>query len=402
MKKRVSILVIALVILFFILLSLYSTDKLPKLTEKKEIKTIKIGFLGDLTHGRLGQGALLGAQIAADELNSNAETTGNKIELIAYDTKNQSDLIETYFAKLANEDKVLAIISAHPNRGPFATNNKVPAIITGIDMLKPQRRTPFYYGLRLSYIIDDAVFQAVKRLKREASIKTAIIVTDNAQLRNRYISAMKEVLPRLNTSLLGIYKLDEDIPSLISKIKESNPDMVVLSTNSDNAIKFLKEAKNKDLKPKIFLGGYRVSARDLKAQYQDLPETLYIHNYITSVDRASMPTNLNRFMSFDKKIVGRTNARTRSASLNSYDAMNILNFMLTEKAPISNTPDSLQKDREGIVKALWAARGYRTLRGSLSADGKTGFLRRNFYKIAKIENGQVSSLIGTVRGPFNA
>src|SRR3989344_7410311 len=253
MKKRVNILIAVLAIAVVILLVLLYQERLKP---EKEIKTYKIGFLGNIDSG-IADSALLGAQIAVEELNSKSELTGNKYELAVYDTNRQRDLTINYFNKLANEDKVIAIISTS-NTTQIAGTLKVPTIFIEGNILKPDERERFYWGIRFPHMFYDEVFYGIRRLKREASIENAVLVTDNTLNTNGYNSLIKEILPLHNITLLGSYTMDENLQALALKIKELNPDLVIFNTNTENAIKFLKEAKNSQLQPKIFLGGFNV------------------------------------------------------------------------------------------------------------------------------------------------
>ena len=410
MKKRYGILLLVLIAVIIVAVILSYEKILPrkeieKIQPIKESKTLKIGFVGDLSNENLGKAALLGAEIAVEEINSKAELIGNKYELIVYDTKNQTELIESYFNKLSNEDKVLAIISTHPDNAEIAEKLKVPTILIGQDKLKAERGNNFYWGIELTYITADSVFHAIRKFKSETSISSSVMVVDDTQFIDRFErfnSAMKNILPLFNISLLGYFTLDEDIAGLVSKIKDLKPDVVILSVNFDNAINFLKEAKNQDLSSKIFLRHPKVSISELQAQYQNLPEIIYMPLYITSIDRSILTpdSEFTPFMVFDKKIAERSGGGEITAvHLNAYDAINLLNTTL-QRGNILNTPENLQKNREEVVKALWATRGYTTLRGDLFADGKTGFLRRTYNRIIVLDKGKISALSDGPISPF--
>ena len=120
---------------------------------------------------------------------------------------------------------------------------------------------------------------------------------------------------------------------------------------------------------------------------------MYMPLYVTSIDRTVLtPDNeLTPFMVFDKKIAERTRVEITAVHLNAHDAVNLL-YDIFQKSSLSKMPENLQKDREEVVKALWATRGYRTIRGDLFADGKTGFLRRTYNRIIVLDKGKVSAL----------
>ena len=91
---------------------------------------------------------------------------------------------------------------------------------------------------------------------------------------------------------------------------------------------------------------------------------------------------------FDRKIAERTsNGITNAVHLNAYDAMNMLDFIIKEKIPATN---DLAKQREEFAKALWETTSYKSTRGIIFADGKTGNLRRSYIRIAVLTNGKVN------------
>ena len=297
----------------------------------------------------------------------------------------------SYFSKLASEDNVIAVISTS-NATQASGNLKVPTIFIGGDRLTAEERERFYWGIKFQRILYDEISYSIPRLKREASIENAVLVTDNTLSTNGYNSLIKEVLPLHNISLLGSYTMEENLQDLALRIKELKPDMVIFSTNTENAINFLKEAKNNNLQSKIFLGGYNINVNMLADNYAGLPEGVYAQKSLTSINRDLVKSGnaTASFTLFDKKIAGRTsNGITNSVHLNTYDTVNMLDFIIKEKVPATN---DLAKQREELAKAIWATTNYKSTRGIIFADGKTGNLRRNYIRIAVLTDGKVNIL----------
>ena len=82
-----------------------------------------------------------------------------------------------------------------------------------------------------------------------------------------------------------------------------------------------------------------------------------------------------------------SNGITNAVHLNSYDTIKMLDFIIKEKIPTTN---DLIKQREELTKAIWATTNYKATRGIIFADGKTGYLRRNYNRIAILTNGVVT------------
>ncbi|MBI2101080.1 ABC transporter substrate-binding protein [Candidatus Woesearchaeota archaeon] len=384
MKKRVNILIAVLAIAVVILLVLLYQEKIKP---EKEIKTYKIGFVGDLDGG-MAKSALVGAQIAIEELNSKAEVTGNKYELKVYNTNGQKGLAKNYFDKLTNEDKAIAIISA-ANATQSAGTLKVPAVFMGGTILKPGEREIFYWGIKFQHILYDEVFYGIQNIKSQADIKNAVLVMDKTKNTNGYNSLVDEILPLHGITLLGAYTIDENMQDLALKIKGLNPDMVIFSTNTENAIKFLKEAKNSQLQPKIFLGGFNVNINMLADNHAELPEIVHVQNLLISINRDSAK-NSGPFALFDRKIAERTsNGTTNAVHLNAYDAVNMIGSLAGEKLLNAG---NIEKQREELAKAVWEIKNYKATRGTVFADGKTGYLRRDYNRIAVLTNGNLSIL----------
>ncbi|MBS3113873.1 ABC transporter substrate-binding protein [Candidatus Woesearchaeota archaeon] len=367
MKKIIVISAAALLIIFIFLFVLYGI--------LKETKPIKIGFLGEISDEKHGKAALEGAQSALQKINTKAN---NKYELIVYDTKNQKSLIEGNALKLANEDKVIAIISTFPEHAEILEQYQVPTILIGKDKLKAESRNNFYWSIELSHIMYDGVLPGLRAVIKSNKINSAVVLSDDYPYKKQYASTAKEILPLLSVSLLGYYSLNDN-NLFVENIKQSNPDLIVLSTNSINGINFLKEAKGKNLKSKAYLGNFELSEPTFSAEYGNLPESLYLQPFVTSTFESSLISERN----FTQKAL----MNSSFAGLNAYDAMNFLDVIIAKTYSLAASKN-LQKDREEVIKEMWTT-SYNTERGLLSPNKKTGFLRREFSSISLVRGATI-------------
>lgn len=86
------------------------------------------------TMGWIGGDCVDGANLAIDQINEKGGIKGQKIELVAYDSKNNPDTAVTNFQKLIKKDKVVAVLGPVTTQEslavlPLGQQNKVPFVV---------------------------------------------------------------------------------------------------------------------------------------------------------------------------------------------------------------------------------------------------------------------------------
>ena len=178
---------------------------------------------------------------------------------------------------------------------------------------------------------------------------------------------------------------------------------MLLFTSTGNAVKFFNEAKKQGLNPKAYLGGFEMLTSDLLGNANILPRNLYLLK-LPTISLASYPSirsnnpvilqSINEFDAVNDKLTRATGNPMATISLNAYDSVYIIKDVIemSNIANIANIENTLNDDREKVISSLWKTKSFKSLRGSVYPDGKTGFLGRTYSTILVIEDGKLKVL----------
>lgn len=388
-KKGMDKLSIVIVLVVLIGIAIYIGALLRKqapfgqIPENKE--AIKIGFIGDFSNDKVrSENALAAAKIAIKDIN---KIYDKKYEIVVYNVNknNQKDIGNAF--KSGNNDNVMAILNLVNPKG-YATYERLPSIYVGGTKRENTTREKFYWNIRLFFIKSDYVGQHISLIKPKYNISSAAFVVDNnEQLSEDFIKNLKA----LNEIKTTNYVYDSSKLSDITKdIKIKNPDIVLLLTNTQNTIQFLKTAKENGLDNKLFLA-FLPTTKDLLLEEKNLPKRLIIVAPPVDILGNNSPPKDN-FGEFVSKFSSLTRHSVTNLELNAYDATSLITYAVS-KSNITNDPESIQENRDKVIKELWNTVKFKSLRGTLTADGKTGTFKRDYIRTFYIENGRFKSAI---------
>lgn len=382
-KKGANKVIITISLILVILLVLFVLLQKKPLFEKKEI--VKIGFLGDFSNDKgATESALAAAKIAIEDMN---KIYNKKYELVIFDVnKNSKADVENAF-KTASNDNILAIVSKfNPTNNP--AKEKMPTIYIGGTKSENVTREKFYWGIRLFFIASDYVDQHVKLMEEKYNISSATFVTDNEKWLSDDFMKNVESFSKIQTST---YLFDEaKIDSALNDIKQKNPDIIMLLASDANAIRFLKKAKENNMKG-LFLAFVSTNVSFL-IEEDSIPERLIIApppaDKLGPVDEAK-----DAFGEFNRKIFLSTRREATNSQLNAYDAVSLIAYTAS-RITATNSPETIRTEREKYMKELWSIRQFRALKGVLMPNGKTGYFERIYRNTFYIENGRFNSAKG--------
>ncbi len=276
---------------------------------------IKIGLSAPLTGegASLGQGALIGAQVAVKEINSESGINGQLIELIIEDDQCSSKGINT-FNKLVYIDKVTAIIgpacSAAAGPGiPVAQMNGVPTIIWAS---APHLTKVGDYIFR-NYPSD--AFQgkfAAEYIFNKMGKKVAIIY-----VQNDWGKGIRDVFSERFKQLGGTVAFDEgvqqdakDFRTVLVKAKEAYPEVIYFPVYPANGIAGLKQIKELGITVPVIGGDAFETDEVIKSE--DAEGVFY------TVGKINNPNE------FKAKIKNNSDKDSNLVTPLAYDAINIL------------------------------------------------------------------------------
>ena len=212
---------------------------------------IKIGFHAPLTSWAAADGlsALRGAELAVKYINGNGGINGRDIKMIHYDDRVEAKESVLIARKLIEKDRVVGVVSGSystPTRAaaPIYNRNRIPYISTiGTHPEIPKNR---------QYVFQVAVMSPIhgrvgaKAAAEVLKAKTAVLLTMDNDFGRAVISGFKDMAPGFGITILKefTYPLGEkDFRSILSNVKQFNPDVIRASGYYEEATRFCQQAR---------------------------------------------------------------------------------------------------------------------------------------------------------------
>lgn len=319
MKKKILCLVSVLLIFTFVLSACGGTG-----TNAPAGDTIKIGWIGSLT----GDQAVWGTcesntvKVLVEEVNANGGILGKQVEGIYYDTKGDAAEAVNAVKRLITQDKVVAIIGPNasgqaisisavleqykvPDIATVATNPKVTVGEDG--KVKP-------YNFRVCFIDPYQGAVAAGYAYDRLGLKNAAILYDVA---SDYSQGFTEFFEKTFTekggkivAKEGFKEGDVDFRPQLSKIKEANPDVILMPYYYKEVALSANQARELGIDATL-IGGDGWPSEQLMEMAADAIEGSYIVNHLDFNDpevkplqdaykaKYNLPMELNGYMAHD-------------------------------------------------------------------------------------------------------
>lgn len=381
----IVLLVVLVIILFLVVRKTASNNQLP------EKGIVKIGFIGDFDNDGVGiesKTSLAAVKIAVEDINKIAD---KKYELVSYNTnQNIKEDVANAFNS-ASKDNAYAVITQIRNTVNLPGLETLPTIrVGGIGNESKKIDHRFYWGVSLFFYLSDYIDQNIALVKSRYSIKDAAFITKNEDISESFIKGRES----MNDITISKYLYDNSKNmDIFNDINQKNPDIIILFLSTQNSIQLLKAAKENGMEDKLFLA-FLPTTNNLLTEDANLPKRLLIASPPANV-LGSLKQPSDSFEKFANKFTSITGNSVTNLELNSYDAVTLIAYAVS-KADITNTPETIKEDREKIMKELWAVQDFKSLRGSLNPDGKSGYIKRDYVSTYYIENGRFKSAKGKI------
>jgi len=328
--------------------------------------TVRIGSLEAQTGipASYGIQALVGSQIAVDEINAagGVKVAGKMVKLAltpspnGYDPGGDSATTIALMKKLIADDKVLAIkgTSRSDNtEAAFNYLNELEKQGTPVVLMSSLSATVGLgkisrWGYRNSFFESGIVHAEAQTLHDKLGYRTAaiLVTTNNGP---NVIVADKILRPALEQAGIKVVatvtclEKDSDLSAQVEQLAAARPDVVAVATSVIAGVNVMKEAQRRDFKPRLWLGtignispevprlgGKAVEGMVVGSSYS--PDTPGIAK-LAQEFRQRARTDINLF------------------GVNGYEAMYLFKAAI-ESSGISNTPETLQTDREKFRESL--------------------------------------------------
>ncbi len=186
-----------------------------------------------------------GAQVAADEINAKGGIDGRMIEIVAYDDHNSAADAVRAFQRLANQDKVHAVIASYTSEvvlalEPWAGRLKLPMITPGAasDEIGKRIHADYehlkyaFHGYLASAFLAQSVCDAAKDLLVESSLhlKTAAIMSEDAAWTGPLDAGYEACLPKIGLKVVDHVRMSPDTTDftpIYNGIEAKKPDVII-------------------------------------------------------------------------------------------------------------------------------------------------------------------------------
>lgn len=239
-------------------------------------ETIKIGIIQPRS-GALavsGEDSYVGQQIAIDQFNEKGGVDGRMIEAVVADVPDAT-AAQNEVNRLIQKEGVNVITGVYGSAiaevtASICNRNNVMywEAISVTDKLTEQGYTTVFrthisgvqYGLEVGKMADD--------LSKEYGIENprVAIVSDNGDFGQSISEGVKQYAQEngMNIVLDELYASNlQDASPVVLKMKESNPDVLIITSYINDGINITKQAKSLEFSPKLWIGvgsGYGLSA----------------------------------------------------------------------------------------------------------------------------------------------
>ena len=204
---------------------------------------IKIGVIAE-TSAISGVGIPNGAKMAAEEINKAGGINGRMIEIVDYDDHNSAAEGVRAFQRLAQQDKVAAVIASYISEvvlalEPWAGRLKMPMITPGAASNEITKRVHddydhmkyVFHGYLASTQIADVVCDSAKSLMiKDLHIKTSVVMSEDAAWTIPLDDEYLKCLPAAGIQVLDHIRLSPDTTDftpIFNKIEGLKPDLIV-------------------------------------------------------------------------------------------------------------------------------------------------------------------------------
>jgi branched-chain amino acid transport system substrate-binding protein len=340
----------------------------------------------------------IAAQIAVDEINASGGIGGKKIRIISFDTAGKPDQAVVGLRKLADDDKVLAVIgpfSSGECRVVFPAGERAGIVTMSMASSAPKLAEPFTYGLR-NTSDEGYMFQKVMKTLQEkkypAATASIAYATDDVISKTMGEIVLPNVMKQLGIEVKGSVTFQTqafDLATQVSQLKAQPTDLIGIGSGPEPAVRLAQELRRQGHAGRLVAGSTIGDSELARRMGNDGNGTVIPSTFYSGVS--------DKAKKFEDELVKRAKAAgiERSAASQfeaaTYDIVQFYAHAMKE-AKVSGDPGKLAAERTAIRDTLRAMQPYPALEGPISF-GKNGDALKPVY-IIEMQGGRWN-LIGT-------
>ena len=315
----------------------------------------------------------IAAQMAIEEINAAGGIKGVPLRIIIHDTASKPMEATRTVRKLAEDDKVLAILgpfSSSECEVAFPVGNKI-----GISMISQASSKPGLSKPHRPYAFRNTIDEiklgkvAVKGFIQEYNIKRVAVVHDIKDAIGLVLGSkvLPTVFKKMGVTIVneGNYITfqikDFDFSPQVTKLKGMDFDGIAFGGLYFDAVTFVKELRRQGLSQPIVGGSPFINEYFPKRGGKAAEGTFAPCTFHYSIAPTKFVTEFVK----RAKVKGFDPPEPVMYDNNVYDAIYFIKYAI-EKMGVTNRPEDLAKDREKIMKGLSTIKDYRGIVGPVA------------------------------------
>jgi branched-chain amino acid transport system substrate-binding protein len=334
----------------------------------------------------------IAAQMAVEEVNAAGGVNGKKLKIISFDTAGKPEQAVVGVRKLAEDDKVMAIIgpfSSGECRVAFPVGERTGVVMMSMASSAPKLAEPFTYGLR-NTSDEGYMFQRVMKTLQDKKYPIATgamaYATDDVISKTMGEIVLPNIMKAAGTAIKGSVTFQTqafDLSAQVSQLKASPTDLIGVGSGPEAAIRLAQELRRQGHNGRL-VAGSTIADSELAIRMG------------ASGDGTTIPTTFfggvsDKAKAFEAEFVKRAKAagieRTAASQFDAaaYDIVLFYAHAMKE-SKVTGEPAKLAAERTAIRDFLRAMPPYPALEGPISF-GKNGDALKPVY-IIEMQDGK--------------
>lgn len=206
---------------------------------------------------------LVAAQMAVDEINSAGGVNGNKLRIVSFDTAGKPDQAVVGVRKLAEDDRVMAIIgpfSSSECRVAFPAAERESVTLMSMGSSAPNLAKGFNYAFRNTsdeaYMFDH-VLQALKSHRIAIDTAAVAYATDDVISKTMGEKVLPALMQKNGTKIQATVTFQTqafDLSPQVSELVAHPTDLVGVGSGPESAVRLVQEMRRQGHKGRLIAG----------------------------------------------------------------------------------------------------------------------------------------------------
>jgi branched-chain amino acid transport system substrate-binding protein len=334
----------------------------------------------------------IAAQMAVDEINAAGGVSGKKLKIVSFDTAGKPEQAVVGVRKLAEDDKVMAIIgpfSSGECRVAFAAGERTGVVMMSMASSAPKLAEPFTYGLRNTsdegYMFRH-VMQTLKDKKYPIATGAVAYATDDVISKTMGEIVLPNIMKASGTEMKASVTFQTqafDLSAQVSQLKAAPTDLIGVGSGPDAAIRLAQELRRQGHTGRLVAGSTIADS--------ELGVRMGAGGNGTVIPTTFFGGVSDKAKTFEAEFVKRAKAagieRTGASQFDAaaYDIVLFYAHAMKE-GKVTGDPANLAAERTAIRDTLRAMPPYQALEGPISF-GKNGDALKPVY-IIEMQDGK--------------